>query len=636
MRKWISGFTAIFLILLAFDIVPQLRGGWGWQWPYQEPAEWTPVILLVVLLAIYLAGVYVIRTRFQHTALALLWSIVAGLGLGLGVQNVRDDPLFMLFSHTVSPVQTGASTVAVQFMAEDGVEETLGQWPDVMVEAKAKTITHFTTSPPGQALIHHWLAETTDSLGAISRPVSMALRPYQCSTLPVMQYERGEMVSAGWGMLMPLWAALAVIPLFFAARVLTEDADTAVRVAQWWPLVPSLLLFAPTWSTFYPVLVTAALAFLIAGLKRRCWYYWFISGFWMSIATFLNFAVLPVLAFLGFVTLGYWFFIARQTGTTWRWPVWVGMCFAGGLSIIWIVFGLYSGNTPLDILQVSFDQHLDIERNYFVWLVLHPYDLLMFAGWPLAALGLWGLWRAVRHLQRHESLTMLDILALSLVLTIVSLDLSGITRGESARIWLFFVPLVLLVGAEALKRAPQWDMPLLVMQAASVAVMGAVLPVVAFDMNPRPDGPRTDVPYLDFAEFSPVNADFYSKQYDGRFQLVAYRFVADPTQQQLTIELQWLGDAPTERPYLFEFVAYATNDIDGEIVSEPFRWYPQNGNYLTTCWQSDEYIHDVVVMPLPPVSQPVVWDLFLQVYDERTGDRAVADVPVNLGPIPYP
>jgi hypothetical protein len=262
MRKWIIGFTAIFVTLLAFNSIPAMRGGWGWRWPYQRPSEWTTIAVLVALLLIYLVGVWLLRTRHLPIWIALTWSVFAVFVLALGVQNVRDDPLFMLFSHTVSPVQTGASTVAVQFMGKDGIGESLQNWPAVMHQADEKNIIHFSTSPPGQALIHQWLADLIEPVDFVSRPISMSLRPYQCTAPEVMEYHRGELVSAGIGMLMPLWAALAVIPMFFAAFYLTDDRQSALRIAQWMPLIPSLLLFAPTWNTLYPLLATSAFALL--------------------------------------------------------------------------------------------------------------------------------------------------------------------------------------------------------------------------------------------------------------------------------------------------------------------------------------------------------------------------------------
>lgn len=639
MRKWVLGFTILFLALLWFDILPQLRGGWGWQWPYAAPQNWSAIGVLFVLVLIYGIGTWQLRERI-NIKLGLLWAILGGFVLCLGIQNVRNDPFFMLFSHTVSPVQTGASTVATRFLAEEGVHHSLERWPDIMREANDLTITHFTTSPPGKALVHYWIAEATDPITPISKPTSRFLRAYQCTTLPVMEYSRGEIVSAGIGMLMPLWAAFAVLPIFAVAKQLGATKQLALRLAMWWPLVPSLLLFAPTWNTLYPLLALLTFSTLLRGLQFNMPIWIFLSGVLMSWMTFLNFAVLPVLGLLGFYTLAYWYFIERKT-RHWTWPIAVGIYFGIGLTSIWFIFWLYSGNTPFDLLAVTFDQHLDIERNYWVWLVLHVYDMLMFAGWPLVALGVVGVWKVFQHWQRNASLNQVDILVLAWLATVVVLDISGITRAESARIWLFLVPFLLLMGINYLsEQSARWDYPLLVAQLMTVVVMGTVLPVVRFDMTPPVEGPRQDVPQIAHLPLIDVDARFDSEQYEGAFELEGYRYIADPSNQTITLELVWNGDVPTERPYQFELLAEAYNEQDGDVTSEPLRWYPQQGNYLSTCWQNEDVIHDVILLPLPPVSMPVEWTLSIQAIHPddimRVSGQDVVEKKVRLGPVPYP
>ena len=644
MRKWIIGFTTIFLLFLAFNIIPEMRGGWGWRWEYQKPSNWTSIFILVLILLIYLIGVWWIRSRERLLWVGLLWSIAAGFALAVGIQNVRDDPMFMLFSHTVSPVQTGASTVAVQFLSKDGVDESLQNWTDVMHRSDEKNIIHFSTSPPGQPLIHYWIADLFEAVESVSRPLSMALRPYQCSTPDVMEYQRGEIVSAGFGMLMPLWAAFAVIPVFFAAFYLTDDRQVSLRLAQWMPLVPSLLLFAPTWNTLYPLLVVTSFVFFLHSLTRRKIVSAFFAGIAMSLTTFLNFSIFPLFALFGFFTLGYWYFVARKEDSelTWRWIVKIGFVFGLGLSSIWAIFAIYSGVTPFDIMQVTFDQHLDIKRNYYIWLLLHPYDLLMFTGWAIALMAILALIYAIKRIRSKQPLSKVDILALSTAITIISLDLTGITRGESARIWLFFTPFLLLsTGEFFVKHLNRWDIPLLTTQAGTVAIMGAVLPVVAFDMNPLVESPRTDVLSLDHLEMRPLDFIFKSETYEGEFDLSGYRFIADPTNQRITVEFLWEGVKQVERPYQFEVVA--TADDNGVIrQSEPYRWYPQGGNYLTTCWQKGDQIHDVIIIDVPAVSQPVVWELTIHAIDLRTNEIALIYLgeenvgEATLGGINYP
>jgi hypothetical protein len=561
--------------------------------------------------------------------------------LSYSAAGVRGSPFQLLFTHTVAPVQTGYSTVAVNIMARDGVETTLRRWTDVMHDAVEANLIHITTSPPGQVLAHYWAGQLMEGLPA---SWSMALRAYQCSDLNTMRYTHGELLSAGLGMLMPLWAACAALPIYFAARELS-DGQTALRLAQWWALVPSLLLFAPTWNTFYPFLVTCAFALLAQGLNRNSRLHLFAAGVMMSLTTFMNFSVLPALLLFGLYTLGFTFFVARRSFT---WAVRAGVFFGIGLSTIWLLFWLASGYTPLDIFSVTLGAHGELAiRPYLAWLFLHPYDVLMFSGWALVALLVYSLFSLLRFLRLSGSkiaFTAPDILALAMLMTLLLIDFSGIVRGENARILIFYMPFFLLASARVVANAKRhWDMPLLAAQAVTVLVMASVLYPIQPMLNPPPTAPRVDLPPPLPGEGRLVGAAFSDNDYLGSFRLDEYRFIADPAAQAITLELYWSGIASTERPYYFEIVARGANEADGEIISEPLRWYPQSGNYLTTCWQAGQVIREVIILPLPPVSQPLVWELWLTTADERTGSQAQITLVTGevveqlmLAPINYP
>jgi hypothetical protein len=548
-------------------------------------------------------------------------------------------------------VPTGASTIAVDFFAAESVHTTLENWTDVMRAAKDANLIHFTTSPPGQALIHYYAAQIFDAIPFVSKPVSMALRPYQCTDPRIMSYKRGELMSVGFvGMLMPLWAALMVIPVYFSARTLFGDSDVALRIAQWGALIPAILLFLPTWNSMYPLLCITAFSLLLAGFEQRRGRSFagrlIAAGAVMSAATFLNFAVLPILLLFGLFTLGYWYVIEKRAGGL-RWAIGAGVWFGVGLMSVWFVFWLASGLTPLDILRVSFDEHSELVNNpYLPWLILNPYDTLMFLGWSLAATFIWGVWIAVRMAigaGRSSSLERIDILAFASVVTLLAVDFSAVAHGETARILSFFAPFLLLIGGRLFVRSRQWDFPLLATQAVTVLAMAAVLPSLALDLNPQPQGPRTDVISLDIGDQRPVNATFTSDDYAGKFELVSHRFVADLSQQAITLETTWRGIERVERPYRFEAIARAENSVDGEIVSEPLIWNAQNGNYLPTCWREGDVIRDVVVLRLPLISAGVVWTITVRAIDERTGDMmrvtaadgAVSDGAI-LDPVNYP
>lgn len=639
MQIFILVITIGFLGALAWDVYPGLRGGGGWQWTYELPPTWDGVWMLAIVLTIYILSIGIFRRIKAGVLVTLTWTILFTTIIGVAVVGVRGDAGFLLFTRTVSPVQTGASTIAVDFMARWGVASVLQNWTTIMREALSANIIHFTTSPPGQPLIHSAVANLTEALTELS----MSLRPYQCSNHTIMRYTAGEINAVGIiGMLMPFWTALGAIPFFGVTKMLLDDVKIALRLLQWYPLLPTMLLFLPTWNSLYPALCLLAYWGLLHAVKSDGWRsrWWAIgAGLVMSFTTFLNFAVLPMILFFGWFTLGYAIILQRRF---WQ-AITIGMWFGVGLSVVWVILWGVSGVTPFDILAVTFDAHKSlVQRNYWEWLILHPYDTFIFIGLPIVGLACWALFQLMP--QGRAKWTSQHILIASLVITVIMVNLSGMVQGENARILSFYAPLFLLgAGSMLIDKKRTWDLPLIGAQALTVLIMSTVLSVVPLDLNPQPTAPRTDFYSMAGIDWLPINAQFQSANYRGNFTLVGHRFVADPSQNTITIEFQWRGGEQIERPYQFEIVGYAHNDLDGDIITPPFRWYAQFENYLPTCWKNGETILDIQVIRLPPVRDRVIWQFELRAIDERTGDIMRVIHPdeqmsdrVMLAPVPYP
>jgi hypothetical protein len=295
----------------------------------------------------------------------------------------------------------------------------------------------------------------------------------------------------------------------------------------------------------------------------------------------------------------------------------VGLWFGLGLALCWLMYFIVTGLTPLDLWQVTQEKHGELvaERDYLTWLILHPYDTLLFIGWPLVGLFALSLWQT-----RRSGRTPADVLAWGMLITLIAVNVVGIVQGENGRILSFYAPFILLSTTGVLTRLPRgWSFPLLAAQALLFGVMACVLAVVPQDLNPSPHEPRQDMARLDDLPLSPLGTAFQAAG-RGRAVLSDYRLIADVGLQTITLETVWLGDVRFERPFAFEVVATAFNDIDGNIITPPQRWYAQNSHYPPTCWDSGDVIVDTHILDLPVISAPVVWDLTLRLVDVRTGE----------------
>ena len=629
----------VFLGLLATDAVPPLRGGAGWQWDYASPEDWTPVYLLAGALFIYSGGGVVFRRFEIKPFFRLIWALVGMVSITLLALNIQGDPFFLLFTRTVSPVQSGASTLAVYELAEEDVQPSLNHWTDIMEKSKPDqlNIIHFTTHPPGQPLAHYAVAQPLDRLSFL-QATQMDLRAYQCSDLGVMTYTQGEILSAGaWGILMPFWAALAIIPIFLTVRLFTENKILAADTASWWALIPSILLFTPTWNTLYPFLCITAFYALAKGLKSKPLFWVGVAGMLISLTTLLTFSVLPVGLLFALYVLGVWWWLERplSQNNALSWLMQIGAVFILGFMSLWLIFWLYSNTSPFAIFNTGIENHREIVQraDYLAWVFLHLYDLFLFTGWAVVGLFLLGIYFALKNLrQGHASPS--TILGVALGLTMIIGAVSGTAQGETARLLTFYIPFMLIVAALSLQNGKGFHPLWWGVQAVTVLVMATYIPVIPQDLNDPPQAPRQDVPNNVDWPFREVKVDIASMNYEGSFRLAGFRAVGDPGIQSITVQLEWEGISPTERPYQFRIIARAENDIDGEIVSEAYLWYPQSGNYLTSCWQEGDQIRDVFVLTVPPVAKPVQWTLELQAIDYRT-DEIIPAEPILLGPIDY-
>ena len=612
MRRIIAGVTGVSLLvaaLLLVDLIPFLRGGFGWQWPY-IPMPVARVLPLMAVVLVYGAGAWLLLRRARGI---LLWSLAGAVALPLAALLIRSDSIvYELFARTASGSTTGPHLAAATIDWGNWLN-----WPQTVAPFEGRS-GHIVLSGPGLPLWYATLNTLFDALPSVADPLHRALVPLQCRNYDLLAYTPAQWASAWFGMLMPVWAALAVFPLFSVAKQLAGEASARLAVS-WWPLVPALVLFAPTWNTVYPLLSLVAFWLLLRGLKQEWGAVWLVlAGLLSGLLTFANFSLVPLLALFGFYTLIHDLWLA---GRRWWHPVLAGLWFGAGLAVIWLIYGLASGLTPLDLLSFAMANHLILERPYLPWLWLHLWEWALFAGLPLV--GLW-LFRAAK----------LKPLALALALTMLVLLLSGTARGETGRVWLFFAPFVLVAAAEGLAayagNTRRLWLALSAGQVALLLVIAATWDVInAPDMSPPPEAPGA------VAASRPAGA-----QFGNAFRLASWD--AEVSAEAVRLFLNWEVQQAVTTPYWFAGLLVAP---DGTLPQAPLVWQALDTRYPTTCWQPGEMVGDVIDLPLPDDPTSGEWWVSLSVFADKADpeDRLRVQLPdgeadnqVGLGPVMVP
>lgn len=617
----IVALSLLLALILLVDAAPFLRGGFGWQWPY-NPVALERVLPLIIATGIYVVGAWWLMMRARRDKLLILWSFVGVVALSIAALWLRaDDALYELFVRTASGVTTGQHLAGVEI---DWSDPNWVNWP-VTVQPFVGRSGHIVLSGPALPLLYGVLNAALEQAPAISGPLQRALLYYQCRNYDLLAYSPAEWASAWLGMLMPVWAALAVIPLYAVAQRLVGGEGARLAVG-WWPLVPALILFAPTWNTVYPLFALIAFWTLLRGLQGRV--IWLIaSGLVCGLLTFANFSLVPLLGLIGFYAL----LNAFRRKQRWYQPVIAGMWFALGLGGVWLIYWLASGLTPLDLLHHALANHLILERPYLPWLWLHSWEWALLTGIP--ALVLWLLFAARRRLQAQA-----DVLAWALLLTMVVLVLSGTARGETGRVWLFFAPFVLIGAAGQITQgwrgiwgevndAGNWLAVSIGQAALLVAVGAAWLLINAPNMSPPPSAPGVVL-----AE-RPSGAIFA-----GQFQLAGWDAVL--ADDHLELRLNWQTDQPITTPYWFAALLVAP---DGSVPQASVVWQALDTAYPTTCWKVGEMVGDTINLPLPENAQAGDWWISLSVFGDKEQPEVrlpvvlpdgTTDDQIGLGPVP--
>jgi hypothetical protein len=611
----VLGIAAVF----AFDLTPWARGGFGWRWEY-DPLPLRAWALPALLLLCYLLGAAALVRRNSGLRWAVAWSALFSVGLALAVTAAQEgDAVYGLFSRTVSKLATGPHWMSAHV---DWSGDGWRHWDEVMRGAGG----HLSNLPPGLPLGYAALAGLFGRAPDAAEAIAARLLPYQCHNVELLAYPPQIVASALFGVLMPPWAALAAVPLAAAARRLSGE-QAARSAVLWWPLTPALLAFAGSLNTIFPLMTLLALLALLRAIdavaagRRLAWAV--VGGLMTGAAIFANFAFAPLPLVLGLFALAYGLGVRRI-------PVggilMLGAAFGFGAAIPWALFAAATGLTPLDLLRASFEFHLDLERPYAFWAVMHIWDWLVWGGLGLAALAIVSALRARRGLDGGSALS------LALVVAMFILTLSGTARGETGRVWLVFTPLLVLTAADGLRRidgrGQSW-MLIGTVNGVFALVLAMSLPVVGTDLTPAPapdrisGGRPADATFLDGGE--PV------------FDLIAWYPVAGPGYVDVVMTFEPRRRA-TE-PYYFGGVLVLP---DGrEIPSEAQQPKIAAGvDVPATCWAVGQPATVRFRQPVP--SGVATRDAYISVaaygVDEGEGPLSVetadgVDSQIGLGPV---
>jgi hypothetical protein len=614
----IIGLTLIAGLVLLFNYWPLLRGGFGWIWPYASPTASALARLAPALLTLLLFGAGLRLLRRSPDWLYLVWCIIGAFAIPIVFLLVAGDPLFLLFSRTISKISTGPFAASLTIT---NPAKTVADWPALMFSLRYP-YPHLAISSPIWPILYYSIQGLLARLPGPSAWLASLLVPLRCQDFTFLALSDAQIASAWVGITSPLWPALAAIPLFHLAKG-AGGRNAARTTVAWWPLIPALTVFVGTLNTAYLLPSTATIAILWGSLRApgkkiplSAHAGRFLAGVLAGMLVIWNFSLVPLLLLFAVLILLRWLLGATLNFAGLRWALLAGIELALGVIFTGGLYTALAGHSPLELLRISMQIHTGLVRPYLPWLLLHTWDVILFAGLPVSILAVFG-WLAASGREAP-----LRQLGLALGATLAVLILSGTARGETGRVWIFFMPLIVLLAAGGLAALGGRQRSLLAAgQGFWLIAMALVLrPVSTVEIRPPPS-------YTDLAN-SPMPEPILATDasFGGQLRLIGYQARYEPESQTLRLALHWQGIEPTRKPYYFSAIPVAPGRA-GALPST--NWQPFATRFPTTCWPAGTEVVDQVELPLGSEPPSGDWWVSLSVFEFRE-DQPPLFIPVRL------
>jgi 4-amino-4-deoxy-L-arabinose transferase-like glycosyltransferase len=607
-RAWliIGAITLAYVVALIADLSPYVRGPEEWRWPRWAEAHWDRVWpLAVVLFGVALLVRWIDRRAQREAARrwiaigVVLLILAAPLVQLTSLRVVKTNPFEALFDRAVDVVANSYFTAGLRL---DNIDEALRTYPQLMPTLDIHAQVH----PPGLPLIYWAAGRLFAAVPTLARPVSLWFRQLECNDINLMLLSDTSLASALAGMLLPLLANMLTVWCVFKLAKDRFGGRAGLYAAALWVVVPSAVLFPGSWSLVYPCLACLTWLAVDAGLRRRNVLWFLGAGLLLSFGTFLELGTAALAVFLVLYILAYYVLARRNPLADWRFLVPALIVTLLGVFSIWIAFQAIYGVSLRQIVEAMYPIHVGYEFDRVTWIFNHPYEFAIFVGLPVFCLVVIAFWRNVTAARSGGG----DALSISFLLALIGLSLFDPARDETARTWMLFMPLAVVVVSQFLSESQSqpdrfsWLWGLMMIQ---VATMAAVLEVMMVGLAGLP--PRATIAAL------PAAATEQEVDFGGMAQLIGYE--AHREGQLLTIDWYWQRANQVDHPYVvFNHVLAAQGQIAAQQDSPP-----QAGQPLMTCWQPNEVYQDRHVIDLKPDLPPGPLVLEMGLYSPQTNQR---------------
>ncbi len=604
--------TLLLSLAIALNVSPHLRGPDERRWHFALPSKpirhFIPVWVVgayVAITASWRGRIVQGKTSGWERRVFLLFIVLSVPIIQASLYTVEaPDILEQPFYRTGSSTSNGVFQVGSTI--NDPIDY-LRRYPEKMPTFPI----HPRRYPPGLPLLFYGTRRLLKDMPAVSHTLASRLRLYQCHSLALMRLPDETIASSIVQVILPVICGLVVLPIYGLARR-ARGERVALLAATLYPLVPSFNLWFARWDAFYALLAATIWLLFYIGLVESRYLHLMAAGGLLSLASFFSFGNLALLLPMG-CWAGLWLVTYRDM---WSWRRLVTGISVFGVSSV-SLWGLYQaalGTGFFDIWRMSMSYHLGLGRSYWLWLGYHIYDFFLFLGISLAFLFLLSLVGEVRGSAWKQK----ALLPIGFGLGLLLLDLSGMSQGEVARVWLFLTPFATLGAAHGLDRLhmrPAHAFLVFSLLAVQLLIFNAFLRVVNTGLYDPPNRQRIT---------SPPTVPFPQKALLGdRIAFLGYDVGSTRVKRGETMHLTlyWQPTESISQPYtVFTHLVGS----DGQLMAQQDNM-PVKGKVPTTCWMPGEVIVDPYDITVDTDISPVRHRLETGLYLWTTGERLTTE-----------
>ena len=406
--------VGVVFAILVFGHVPYVNGPDYWQWAWQRRGD---LLLVVGCLALASSPAFLAqRVRSGTLAVALLGLSVIALqftanAIQLGLHGVRR---IEVIAH--DQLQTSYFTVAASIVAAERAGapvDWLGDYDEILRHAPQ----HATTKPPGPLAFYVAMVRVA---GPENAPMAIAV-------------------------VIGLLSAAAVVATWVGVRIVAGE-EAALQAATLLALAPSMTLFFLYLDPLYPILTCGLLAMWFLTLERESRCAAILFGLLLFITTTISYTLLVLGITLGGMTLA-----RLWRGGSLHRIAELALTAIGVAVGAHVIFAFVTGFNPISAFRTAIAmQAYQLPLLHRPWPKTIPFDLLdYFLGAGVVAPVPAAFWVATRRREETPGTRAAALWALATPLVVA---LMGLIQAETARVWIFLLPLLFLPAALELRR----------------------------------------------------------------------------------------------------------------------------------------------------------------------------------------